>query len=227
VQKRYPSLPPLVRLRDNPLTTTEEREMIQHMIEQIDMTEAELSSPLYMAINKNLKFLSHLTKTQLTSKNLASPKVYEMANGVAFIIFGRIQTGSSKAEPPNPIHFDYMPLSIFDLVHFNIYDSENYRTSNSRQELRERAQAFNSSKWTKQAIQLSTSWERNANRAFSDPNVNMSASYSQSVPKKFSVSPVGRKSALFASTPSSNTSTPDRLPQIQRESSVRDKDTPL
>ena len=221
--------------------------MIQNMVEQKDLTEAELSSTLYLSINKNLKFLAHLTKTPLSSKNLASPYIYQLTNGVAFIIFGRIQTGSSKSEPPNPIHFEYKPLSVFDLVHFNIYDAENYRAysrgfraglaagdktldrSSSRQELREKAQLFNSSKWTKQAIQMASSWERNAGKTFSDPNVNMAGSMSGSIPRKFSVSPMspfGRsiKSTFYSSTPSSTTSTTshDRLPSLQRQSSVRE-----
>jgi hypothetical protein len=150
------------------------------------LTESDLSSPFYTSLMRGLKFMTHLSKLSLTSQNLVSATPFQLSNNVTFLVLGRVQTVSSRPESPNPIHFTFLPLGLFELLHFNVYDCENYQEASRRKPAPEknRNANYNASKWTKQAIKLASSWEK-ANKAFSDPNLCAASSFAGGAHKKF------------------------------------------
>ena len=171
-----------MKLRDETKLSQEEQQFLQGLMDGKEIVDDESTiTPFQNSLMRGLRFLTHLTKSKLTLKNLVSSASFELNNGVALLVFGRAAVVPERPESPNPIHFLYIPLSLFELIHFNVYDHEQYvkatremRTNASQLSRSVTTSAFSlsprsetkskysSSKWTKVAVKLVLAGEKSS-----------------------------------------------------------------
>lgn len=165
VQKHYPNLLPLLKIRDTRLDELE-IQILEGVIEDPSLAK---HSTCIAQIMESLVKLSKQVGQTLSLSNLVSPNPTQLGNNVFLLIVGGMVPLSGTPHAINQLHYEQMSLQLYECVHFSAYDpvacTEFYRTMRSlkkaggkaitgqaQNEMKELMKKWNDGRWTRSAL---------------------------------------------------------------------------
>ena len=173
VQRQYPTLPPLIRLRDKAEVDELEHEILLSVLEDESLIKCNAFTT---SIDDAFRKFEQVIQIPLSISSLVSPTPSNLDNGANILILANVTPLGQKMATYDVSMFELIPLQLFEMIHFSIYGSTVYtdhfrkmrllKVLNNRQvkqtpglntntvsnEMRDANKKFNDAKWTRQGL---------------------------------------------------------------------------
>ena len=123
IDRQHPTLPPVQKISDGQKLPEEDAKALLNCY--VTNLFAD-NTPFIAKITSSINKLGELIGSSLSHDLLVSPEALSVGSGVHFLVMCRIAGLGSKSTPASGT-FEYIPLQLFEILHFNMYDGEKYR----------------------------------------------------------------------------------------------------
>lgn len=121
VQKDYPSLPPLKKIREKSRLDQLESDILEKAVIDDKMI---LKSDFTKNLVDCFAYFNSATTTPLSLKQLISITPTQLENDVQLLVLAQVTPLGMKLPAYDTDQFELIPLQLFEMIHFNRYDSK-------------------------------------------------------------------------------------------------------